>query len=183
MSPTGRFPLRLLIPTIATVTLLAACQAGANQTATSGEGTGAGGATVTLASDADVGDFVVDADGRTLYIFLKDTENTSNCADDCAAKWPPATVGEGESPTAGDGISADLATIQRDDGSTQLTLDGAPLYRYTPDQAQGDINGEGVGGVWFVARPDGAKPSPSTSGEESEGPEATSSEDDDGIGY
>lgn len=58
----------------------------------------------------------------------------------------------------------ELGTIQRDDGSTQVTLNGWPLYYFAADAAPGDANGEGVAGAWFVARPDGRTPSsqPST---------------------
>jgi predicted lipoprotein with Yx(FWY)xxD motif len=30
---------------------------------------------------------------------------------------------------------------------------GKPLYRYAGDAQAGDVNGDGVGGVWHVAKP------------------------------
>jgi predicted lipoprotein with Yx(FWY)xxD motif len=61
-----------------------------------------------------------------------------------------------ESPAA-DGVTGDVATITRDDGSRQITVNGLPLYLYAPDEAPGDVTGQGVGGVWWVVGPDGAK--------------------------
>ena len=62
-----------------------------------------------------------------------------------------------------------LGTIKRADGTVQLTLHGWPLYRYAGDSAPGNVNGEGIGGVWFAVRPTGAKalPASSTSGSNS----------------
>jgi predicted lipoprotein with Yx(FWY)xxD motif len=106
-------------------------------------------------SDSDLGEILVDAEGMTLYVFTNDTEGTSNCSGDCLAQWPPLTVDEGEEPVAGEGVSAELATIERDDGSVQVTANGLPLYYFAADQAAGDLNGQNVGGVWFVVGADG----------------------------
>jgi predicted lipoprotein with Yx(FWY)xxD motif len=109
-------------------------------------------ATVEVAS-SDLGDIVVDADdGMTLYVFLADETTESTCYDDCEAAWPPLTV-DGE-PVAGEGIDASLlGTSERQDGSTQVTLDGHPLYFFAQDASPGDVNGQGVGEVWFVVSP------------------------------
>ena len=96
---------------------------------------------------------------------------------ECATNWPPATV-DGTSPRAAEGVTAELGTLERDDGSLQLTLDGWPLYRYAGDAAAGDTTGEGVGGVWFVARPDGTVATPSSA----PSAESSAEESDDG-GY
>jgi predicted lipoprotein with Yx(FWY)xxD motif len=130
-----------------------------------------------VSRSADVGEFVVDAEGRTLYVFLSDSSGQSACSDDCAASWPPAIVEEGAEPTGGEGVTGEIGTIERDDGTLQLTLGGWPLYRYAADQAAGDTTGEGVGGVWFLARPDGSPPG--EGGEASAGPSAGGSDDSD----
>ena len=52
-------------------------------------------------------------------------------------------------------MTGDLAIIERDDGTSQVTYDGMPLYFYAEDAEPGDATGEGVGGVWFIASPDG----------------------------
>ena len=111
-------------------------------------------ATVEVAS-SDLGDIAVDAEGRTLYVFLADEGSESTCYDDCAAAWPALTV-DGEA-VAGEGIDASLlSTSERTDGSAQVTLDGHPLYYFAQDAAAGDVNGQGVGDVWYVVSPAGA---------------------------
>lgn len=99
------------------------------------------------------GDILVDAEGRTLYLFQSDTNGTSACVDDCEATWPPLTG----DVAAGDGLDASqLGSTQRADGSIQATYAGHPLYYFAGDQAEGDTNGQGVGDVWFVVGPDGS---------------------------
>jgi predicted lipoprotein with Yx(FWY)xxD motif len=129
---------------------------------------------VAVATSGEVGEHLVDAEGRTLYVFTNDMPGMSHCFDDCAANWPPYLVGSTE-VAAGDGVSAELGTIERGDGTLQVTLDGWPLYYFAADQAAGDTSGEGVGGVWFVARPDASLPSASSSAAPSD--EADSSYD------
>jgi predicted lipoprotein with Yx(FWY)xxD motif len=107
------------------------------------------GATVTLGQNDQLGSVLVDEQGMTLYLFTKDTPNTSNCYDQCATAWPPLlTTGD---PVAGEGIDASLlGTTTRTDGSVQVTYNGWPLYYYEKDQAPGDVTGQDVGDVWFV---------------------------------
>jgi predicted lipoprotein with Yx(FWY)xxD motif len=108
---------------------------------------------VVAVEDSDLGQIVVDGEGRTLYVFLADEGSESTCYDDCEANWPPLTV-EGE--PAGDGIDAALlGTTEREDGSTQVTLDGHPLYYFGGDETADDVNGQGVGDVWYVVSPEG----------------------------
>ena len=110
-------------------------------------------ATVAVA-DSDLGEIVVDAEGRTLYVFLADEGTESTCYDECEDSWPPLTV-DGE-PVAGEGVDGSLlGTSERTDGSVQVTLDGHPLYFFGGDQAAGDVNGQGVADVWYVVSPSG----------------------------
>lgn len=112
----------------------------------------ASGATVAVAS-SDLGEILVDGEGRTLYLFLPDEQGAPTCYDDCAQNWPPLT---GEEPTAGEGADASLlATAERDDGSIQVTYNDWPLYYFAADQQPGDTNGQGVGDVWYVVSPSG----------------------------
>jgi predicted lipoprotein with Yx(FWY)xxD motif len=61
------------------------------------------------------------------------------------------------SPVALDeGIDRGLVgTVQRADGTTQVTLAGWPLYRFVDDTTPGDVTGDGVGGNWSAVGRDG----------------------------
>ncbi|HLO13436.1 MAG TPA: hypothetical protein VK206_01310 [Anaerolineales bacterium] len=115
-----------------------------------------GGAAVNLGKNDSLGSFLIDDKGMTLYLFTKDTPNTSNCYDKCATSWPPLlTTGN---PVAGDGIDASkLGTTKRTDGSVQVTYNGWPLYYFAKDKAPGDVTGQDVGSVWFVVSASGDK--------------------------
>lgn len=115
-----------------------------------------GGTTVSVGQNDSLGSFLVDDKGMTLYLFTKDTPNTSNCYDKCATAWPPLmTTGK---PAAGQGVDASkLGTTTRKDGSIQVTYNGWPLYYYQKDKARGDVAGQDVGSVWFVVSPAGEK--------------------------
>jgi predicted lipoprotein with Yx(FWY)xxD motif len=106
-------------------------------------------------ADSPLGEHLVDGEGMTLYLFTEDSEGESVCTDDCLENWPALTV-DGE-PTWDDGVEGSLVgTIEReDDGSTQVTYDGLPLYTFAPDEAPGDVNGQGSGDVWYVVSPSG----------------------------
>jgi predicted lipoprotein with Yx(FWY)xxD motif len=86
-----------------------------------------GGTVVNLGQNESLGSFLVDDKNMTLYLFTKDTPNTTVCYDKCATAWPPLlTTGN---PVAGDGVDASkLGTTTRKDGSGQVTYNGWPLY-------------------------------------------------------
>lgn len=120
----------------------------------SGGAAPAGAANLAVSQNDELGSFLVDADGMTLYLFTKDTENTSNCYDDCASAWPPLLT-DGE-PVAGEGVDAALlGTTERTDGTIQVTYGGWPLYYWVKDAAPGDTTGQDVGEVWYVVSPGG----------------------------
>jgi predicted lipoprotein with Yx(FWY)xxD motif len=106
-------------------------------------------------ADTKLGKIIVDSKGLTAYYFTKDKANSgkSVCSGDCLVAWPsiPATS---DTPT-GEGITAKLGSITRDDGSKQVTVNGMPIYLFQKDKAPGDITGQGVGKVWYVVAPDG----------------------------
>jgi predicted lipoprotein with Yx(FWY)xxD motif len=102
-----------------------------------------------------LGDTVVDGAGRSVYVFDNDRNGQSSCADQCAQNWPPVTV-EGM-PSAGEGIDeAALGTVERADGSQQVTYAGRPVYHFAGDADPGDVQGHGVGDKWWLVRPDGS---------------------------
>ena len=104
-----------------------------------------------------IGDVLVDAKGATIYNFANDTGTASTCTGGCAANWPPVPAPD-PMPTSLPGVTATLGTTTRDDGSTQLTVDGHPVYNFAGDSAPGQTNGQGVtldGGLWTAVAPDG----------------------------
>jgi predicted lipoprotein with Yx(FWY)xxD motif len=137
--------MRIASTMAAAALLLASCaQAG------SGSGSpGAGGIDITV-SQTSAGDALAGADGMTLYVFANDTDGTSTCTGSCAETWPPL-MGDGSDVVAGSGVSGTFGTTTRDDGSTQITHNGQPLYYFADDAAAGDAKGDGVGGVWSIA--------------------------------
>lgn len=90
-----------------------------------------------------LGKVLTDSEGFTLYRFDKDTANPpkSNCEGECAAIWPVVASGD---TTAAAGTDEELlGEVSRPDGTSQLTVDGWPMYRYAKDTAPGQINGQG----------------------------------------
>ena len=115
-----------------------------------------GATTVNVAEVGTFGQALVDGEGRSLYLFTNDTQNsgTSACTGDCLVEWPPLLT-DGE-PVAGEGVNAAmLGTITLPDGTTQVTYNGWPLYYFSDDTVAGDALGEGLGGVWFLVAPTG----------------------------
>ena len=114
--------------------------------------------TIKVATDAKLGTILVDGEGKTVYLFVKDTGTASTCYTDCATFWPPV-VTKG-APIAGAGAQASLlGTTQRTDGTTEVTYAGHPLYYFLNDKAAGDTKGQGVNGfgaLWWVMNPSGA---------------------------
>lgn len=107
-----------------------------------------------VSQNAALGKFLSDGDGRTLYIFTRDTKNTSTCYDDCAKSWPPfLTQGKTD---AGDGVTSSIiGSTTRKEGTTQVTFNGFPLYFRATDAKAGDITGQGIGNVWWIIAPGG----------------------------
>ncbi len=133
--------------------------AASSPTAAGGNGQAAASASVGLREISGTGKVLVDAKGRTLYLFEADSTGTSTCLGACAAAWPPDTVTA--TPRAGSGVNqALLGTIHRSDGSTQVIYNGHPLYYFAGDSAPGDDSGQGskaFGAGWYVVAASGKK--------------------------
>lgn len=147
---------------LASAALFAACssQSGAGATnppaATSAPGTAVAGVTLALSQSATLGGYVAGRGGMSLYVFANDSAGTSACTGSCASNWPPLTVASASDVTAGAGVTGAIGTIQRADGTTQVTLGGKPLYYFSGDTAAGDINGQGFKNLWYLASASGA---------------------------
>jgi predicted lipoprotein with Yx(FWY)xxD motif/uncharacterized cupredoxin-like copper-binding protein len=109
--------------------------------------------TIMTMDDPEYGTFFTDPEGMALYIFLPDVPNSgeSTCYDQCEENWP---VFSAEEPlTLPEGVPGELDTITRTDDTTQVTYNGWPLYYWINDKEPGDVTGQGVGDVWFLAVP------------------------------
>ncbi|PRY12006.1 putative lipoprotein with Yx(FWY)xxD motif [Pontibacter ummariensis] len=110
-------------------------------------------------SAENLGEYLTDGSGRSLYIFLADSPMESTCYDACAEAWPPFTS-EGM-PAAGPEVDVSkVGTIERNDGTTQVTYAGWPLYYYVKDQGSGQRTGQDIkdhGAEWYLISPEGNK--------------------------
>jgi predicted lipoprotein with Yx(FWY)xxD motif len=122
-------------------------------------------ATVHAATVAGVGTVLVNSAGRTLYLFNPDRQKMVTCTGACAQAWPPLDVTS--KPIAGKGIKASLlGTVKAPNGTTQVTYNHWPLYRFIDDSTAGQANGEELtafGGEWFAVTPAGTRAMISTS--------------------
>ena len=150
---------------------VAACtSSGAGPTPAGPGASSAAGSIVGAASSPTFGMVLTGPNGLTLYTHAGDSATASTCTGGCATAWPPlATTGQ---PTAGTGVTGQLGTLTRPDGTTQVTYGGMPLYAWQGDTKPGDVTGDGVdgfsvatvGGAGSVPRASAAAPAPSSPG-------------------
>ena len=106
--------------------------------------------------DSDYGRILFDGSDQAIYLFEKEQGSRSECYGACAEAWPPVLT-DGDPVAAGGAAQKLLGTTERDDGSTQVTYAGHPLYYYV-DDPKGEVlcqNVEEFGGLWLVVAPDG----------------------------
>jgi predicted lipoprotein with Yx(FWY)xxD motif len=100
-------------------------------------------------NDAVKGAYMTDLGNKTLYTFDNDkTPGVSSCTGTCAVAWPPYVAPAGTQGALPTGISL----VARADGSQQFAYNGKPLYYYAKDTAVGQLNGDGVGGIWHIVK-------------------------------
>jgi len=135
-----------MVAALSAAALAAVAQGGTSSAASA---TGSLGARVALGKTA-LGRVLVDARGRTLYLFEKDAHGRSACYGACAAYWPPLV--SAAKPRPGSGVRASLLGLtKRKDGKRQVTYAGHPLYTYVGDTKARQTTGEGLtdfGGTW-----------------------------------
>lgn len=105
---------------------------------------------------SDFGTMLFDQPGQAIYLFEKETAGRPDCYGDCAAAWPPVLT-TGDPQAAGETRADLLGTVPRDDGSTQVTYAGHPLYYYA-HEGPGQVLCHDVvefGGRWLVVTPEG----------------------------
>jgi len=165
---TRRIPALAALAVLLAFLVLAGCGASSNSpastTSTSGgtgmkhQTTATTAATVKTASVSDLGTILVDGQGRTIYLFQRDTGPTSTCNGACLAQWPAVTT-HGTPQAAGGASTTKLGVTKRSDGTMQATYAGHPLYYYAGDAAAGETNGQGLnffGAPWYVMSPNGS---------------------------
>ena len=163
-----RRPISLLAAAVVvSVVALAAAGCGGNDSTPTAAAKTAGGSSETVSvASAGPGDVLIDSQGRTLYLFEKDTGTTSTCSGECATEWPPLRASG--KPRAGSRVKASLlGTTPRSDGEPQVTYNGHPLYDFQGDSNAGDTNGQGIdafGARWYVLSPSGTEITTAPSG-------------------
>lgn len=119
----------------------------------------ASGAVLAVDTLEGAGPYLTDASGRALYLLEGEPQGESTCYDACAEEWPPFLAPQG-SPTAGAASVQPglIGTLQRRDGSTQVTYGGHALYYYHDDQGPGQTAGHDLTdrwGEWYLVQPGG----------------------------
>lgn len=153
----------------ATTAAPAEADGGNGSGATGGQGAGSDGAgsgskpererpkgTVIKAGESQFGQVLFDGDEQAIYLFDKETSSKSECYGDCAAAWPPVLT-KGRPEGKGAVSQGKLGTTKRDDGKTQVTYAGHPLYYYH-DEGPTEVrchNVPGFGGLWLALTPSG----------------------------
>ncbi len=140
--------------------LAAACSA---TTSTSASSAGSASDTVSVHQVPGVGNVYTDANGMALYTPAQEATGKISCVGPCTSVWIPLAAPSSGSATESSGVHGSVGVITRPDGSSQVTLNGAPLYRFYQDTAADTANGNGIrdsfGGVnltWHVAAPNAA---------------------------
>lgn len=100
------------------------------------------------------GEYLIDSTGQTLYAFTEDASGESTCYDQCAESWPPVIV-KNSTLAKTSLVTGEVGTIERTDGSLQLTYNSMPLYTFTQDNAIGEVSGDGANDVWFLVAASG----------------------------
>src|SRR4051794_30618597 len=104
-----------------------------------------------------LGTFLVDGQGRALYLWDADKSTMSTCSGACAEAWPPLTT-KAAPKASGTVKSSLLGTTKRTDGTREVTYAGHPLYYFAGDTGPGQTAGQGSNGFgapWWDVSPSG----------------------------
>jgi predicted lipoprotein with Yx(FWY)xxD motif len=118
------------------------------------------GVTISAKTVSGVGTVLVNAQGRTLYVFEPDNATKVTCAGGCQSIWPPVALTGSEKAVASGAVKQSLlGSDPNPAGGNVVTYHGWPLYTYVQDAAPGQDTGQGInssGGLWYVIAPSGA---------------------------
>jgi predicted lipoprotein with Yx(FWY)xxD motif len=112
----------------------------------------------------DGADVLVDSRGAALYTSEQEEDGRVRCVKSCASVWLPLDAPSGQ-PSAADDVRGELGVVERPDGTRQVTLDGAPVYRFADDGGPGEVTGDGLSDdfegkpfTWHVLSAGGEEP-------------------------
>ena len=156
-----RYQLRVTAVALVAASGLVAAGCGGSSMSSSAPRSGVAGAQHTTSSVAvktrklkGLGTVLVNASGRTLYVFMNDKRSRVTCTGSCAQFWPPLKWKASGKPKAGGSAKSKLLGLDKDPaGGKVVTYSKWPLYTYAGDSAPGQANGQGVnqsGGLWYV---------------------------------
>jgi predicted lipoprotein with Yx(FWY)xxD motif len=111
---------------------------------------------VLIANNKNLGSYLTDTSGKTLYFFTKDTPGASTCTGTCLGLWPAFNADPVTAPSVLN--PSDFTSVSRFDGVKQTAYMGKPLYFYSGDTKPGEVKGQGFNNVWYVATTNGTVP-------------------------
>jgi len=114
-------------------------------------------AVLTTKTDSSLGQYLADPSGKALYTYGGDSSGVSNCTGSCLATWPAY-----QDMGSTSGLPSGVSTLKRsDNGQTQYTYNGKPLYYFVSDST-GKVTGNGIDN-FSIAKPAAASSSSSSS--------------------
>jgi len=110
--------------------------------------------TTVIIENGNVGRYLADGTGKTLYSLTADSSDMSACTGACLTNWP---IFYSDSTVIPSGLAnPDFTAFIRTDGSWQSAYRGMPLYYFSADAGPGETSGNklsGYGGTFNVVPP------------------------------
>jgi predicted lipoprotein with Yx(FWY)xxD motif len=130
----------LLLPSAAILSTVALAACGGSSSSSSSPSPSSSSSQLSVKQVAGVGRVLTDAQGRALYTPRQEAGGKVLCVNtSCTAIWKPAAPVSGSAP---DGVGK-VGSVQRPDGTMQLTVGGKPLYTFT-QESPGKVTGNGL---------------------------------------
>jgi predicted lipoprotein with Yx(FWY)xxD motif len=172
----GERAFRAVAAGLATATaagLLAAC--GNSGAGVSHQAAASHGMVISVRKLPGIGAVLAGRSGKTLYSPQQETHGKILCTGPCLSFWFPVQVTAGAALRTPSGVTGVLGRIA-DDGLTQLTINGRPLYTFRLDQAPGQAHGNNytdhfgsASFTWHAITPTGTPAGPGQRGNPTSG--------------
>ena len=156
----------LMVPAI--VLLAAGCGSSSSNSAKSAASTpaapstsstpAAGAVQISTRTLSGLGSVLVNAQGRTLYVFAPDKAKKVTCLGACASVWPPLALSAGQKRRPGQAKSSLVGIDRIPQAAGSRPYAGWPLYTYVVESSPGTARGQALnlnGGLWYVIAPSG----------------------------